>query len=86
MADALARLRAMLLEHPEGGGLACFLPAASPEGPYRSLQARVALASTLVAALELAREGAAKVTQGKAFGRIRLQATAAESDGRKPAG
>ena len=83
VADALARIRAMLAARPEGGGLARFLPAVPPEGPHRSLRARAALASTLVAALELAREGAATVTQGKTFGRIRLQATAAESDSRE---
>lgn len=83
--DALGHIRALLLEHPQGGGLAGFLPAVPPEGPHRPLQARAALASTLVAALELAREGAAKVTQGKAFGSIRLQATAAESDSREQA-
>jgi segregation and condensation protein A len=70
--DALARLRRMLPALPEGGTpLERFLPETGPdEAPGAALRRRAALASTLLAALELEREGSAALSQAAAFDRI----------------
>ncbi len=69
--DALARLRRMLPAiPPEGAALERFLPEAAAEGPDAALRRRAALASTLLAGLELGREGAASLSQARAFGAI----------------
>jgi segregation and condensation protein A len=70
--DALSRLRRMLPALPEGGTpLERFLPEMGPdEAPGAALRRRAALASTLLAALELEREGSAALSQAAAFGRI----------------
>jgi segregation and condensation protein A len=70
--DALARIRALLSEQPEGGELRRFLPAIAADAPDRTLQARAAVASTLVAGLELAREGVLEIQQNDAFGAVTL--------------
>jgi segregation and condensation protein A len=58
VSDALARIRTVLAEHPEGGELSAFLPVISADVANRELRARAAVASTLLAGLELARERA----------------------------
>ncbi len=70
--DALARLRRMLPHvPPEGAALERFLPEATDFGkPDDVLRRRAALASTLLAGLELEREGAATLSQESAFGAI----------------
>ena len=68
--DALARLRRMLPEVPEGAALERFLPETAAGGPDAALRRRAALASTLLAGLELGREGAASLSQEGAFGAI----------------
>ncbi|UFN51615.1 segregation/condensation protein A (plasmid) [Roseomonas sp. OT10] len=71
--EALARIAALLREAPaEGLTLDACLPALDPAAPDRPLQYRAALASTLVAGLELARDGAARIEQEESFGNIRL--------------
>lgn len=72
--DALARIRAMLAERPEGGDLAGFLPTIGAEEPDRPLKARAAVASTLMAGLELAREGILMLRQEDAFGMVTMKA------------
>jgi segregation and condensation protein A len=72
---ALARIRALLAELPEGGELTRFLPPVPGQAPDRVLQVRAALASTFVAGLELARTGAIALAQTEAFGPVRLQAS-----------
>lgn len=65
--DAVARLRGLLAELPaEGVPLARLLP---PAGPLMrtALQRRAALASTLMAGLELEREGAVELDQPAPF-------------------
>jgi segregation and condensation protein A len=76
--DALARLRRMLpAMAPEGGApLECFLPEMTDDGPDAALRRRAALASTLLAGLELGREGTASLSQDGAFGPILLAAVA----------
>ena len=71
--DALVRIRAMLAEHPEGGDLVGFLPTIGAEEPDRPLKARAAVASTLMAGLELAREGVLMLRQEDAFGMVTMK-------------
>ncbi|MBV1800451.1 hypothetical protein KSF81_27295 [Siccirubricoccus sp. G192] len=73
MPDALARLCRLLPGLPHGAPLARFLPPPG-EGGRDRLQRRAALASTLLAGLELARDGAAALDQDAAFGPIQLRA------------
>jgi segregation and condensation protein A len=68
--DALARLRRMLPAIPEGAPLERFLPETAADWHGEALQRRAALASTLLAGLELGREGAASLAQGEAFGEV----------------
>lgn len=72
--DALARLAALVGRLPEWSTLEQFLPPhlASP------LQRRAALASTLLASLEMARGGAVRLRQEAAFGPILLRQPGAE--------
>ena len=71
--DALARLRRMLPAAPPGGAaLESFLPEAAGGGRTAELQRRAALASTLLAGLELEREGSAAMRQDGAFGPVRV--------------
>jgi segregation and condensation protein A len=66
--DALARLHRLLGSLPDWSSLDAFLPddLGAPQ------QRRAALASTLVAGLELARDGAARLRQEEPFGPILL--------------
>ena len=57
VSQAIARIRTMLLEQPEGAALMAFLPAIEAQAPDREVRYRAAVASTLVAELELARAG-----------------------------
>jgi segregation and condensation protein A len=75
VADALGRIRVVLDEHPDGAPVTAFLPAISVEEPDRPLKARAAVASTLLAGLELARDAQASMEQEEAFGHILLPAT-----------
>lgn len=66
--DALARLAALLGSLPDWTSLERFLP----EGAGSPLQRRAAMASTLVAGLELARGGMLRMRQEEHFGPILL--------------
>jgi segregation and condensation protein A len=67
--DALARLRRMLPRvPPEGTALEYFLAETAADRHRPALQRRAALASTLLAGLELGREGAASLSQATALG------------------
>ena len=68
--DALAQMRRLLVAKPQGAALEAFLPTVVGQGPAARLQRRAALASTLVAGLELSRDGAAVLDQDAAFGDI----------------
>ncbi len=57
LADALARLQLLLPTLPPGRPLAAYLPNLRVDLPGREQHARAALASTLLAGLELARDG-----------------------------
>jgi segregation and condensation protein A len=77
--DALARIRTLLATHPAGGVLHQFLPPLAADEADHRLKARAAVASTLVAGLELVRDGTACLAQEAAFGPIHLTAAARQS-------
>lgn len=71
--EALAFMRARLGTAPGWESLWCYLPPAraaegAPGGAAEDLARRAAVAATFVAALELAREGALRLRQGRPFG------------------
>ena len=68
--DAIAHMRTLLTALPQGAALQTFLPPVAGQGAGVLLQRRAALASTLMAGLELCREGAAALDQDAAYGRI----------------
>ncbi len=72
VADALSRLAAMLGHVPDWSVLERFLPELAPDPLVR----RAALASTLLAGLELARDGRLRIRQEQAFGPIMLAGAA----------
>jgi segregation and condensation protein A len=69
--EALARIRALLPELPGGATLDQLLPPA-PAGEGAALWRRSALASTLLAGLELSRDGGVMLEQEIPFGTIRV--------------
>lgn len=65
---------AILREHPTGADLLDFVPT-MPAGPTnRAESLRGAIASTLIAGLELSREGRVHLRQEAAFAPIRVEA------------
>lgn len=85
--DAIAHLEALLSDRPQGGELLDFLPPhvfasatqietgdAEPEADNHVVALRGAIASTLIAALELARRGTAACDQGDGFGPVHVRA------------
>ena len=73
MQDALARLERLLGRARAWTALEHFLPDTPPDTPMEPVQRRAALASTLLAGLELARAGAADLRQDRQFGPIMLR-------------
>ncbi|MFC7478112.1 segregation and condensation protein A [Dankookia sp. GCM10030260] len=69
--EALARIRALLPGLPAGASLDELLPPA-PAGEGAALWRRSALASTLLAGLELCRDGTLGLDQDQAFGAVRI--------------
>jgi len=57
MSDAIARIRTLLGGLPDGISLSAFLPKIDVAAPDRERRCRAAVASTLLAGLELARQG-----------------------------
>jgi segregation and condensation protein A len=88
VSDAIARITQLLNESAEGDDFARFLPAIAAGVPARDLQCRAAVASTLVAGLELTRGGTVTLDQIEPWASIRLRsapdkrAGEAEHDGR----
>jgi segregation and condensation protein A len=72
--DAIARVTALLAQQPQGLPLADCLPPVPAGTARRQLRQRAALASTLVASLELARDARLDMHQEAAFGTIILRA------------
>jgi segregation and condensation protein A len=77
VSDAVARLRTLLALHPEGGDIAGFFPEGPAAGPAQALKAGAIVSSSLLAGLELAREGEAVLHQAQSFGVISVAAAAA---------
>ena len=80
--EARQRILAMLASLPDGATLDRFLPAAETEEPisaHGALRRRSAWASTLLAGLELAREGDIALIQEGAFAPIHLRQADAEA-------
>ena len=73
--EALARMRAQLIELAEPAPLETFLPIMPEQVANRELVARSAVSSTFVAALELSRLGEAGIGQDEAFGPILVDQT-----------
>jgi segregation and condensation protein A len=72
ISDALQRITELLQQHPTGLPLERCLPPIPPHADQRPLKLRVALASTFVAGLEMARDGAVGIRQEHPFGPVRL--------------
>ena len=68
--EAMVRLRRMLPALPNGATLEHFLPPITDDQRDPPLHHRAALASTLLAGLELAREGSTTLDQDAPFGQI----------------
>jgi segregation and condensation protein A len=69
--DAIARMRQLLGVLPDGSPMTAFLPTVGGAEPGRTLRCRVALSSTLVASLELARAGMVALDQDAPWTSIR---------------
>ena len=67
VADAMARMRRRLASLPEDGPLQLFLPEMKQDAAADQINSRAAVASTLVAGLELARDGALTLQQEHAW-------------------
>ena len=81
--QALARVRQMLAEDPEGGELAYFLPPialAVGQEVNRLRQARGAVAGTFAACLQLAKQGEVKAEQDEAFEVLQIRRAVAKRD------
>ena len=72
--QAANRMEAILYECRLGGDLLGFLPTMPARLSNREQSLRVAIASTLIAALELAREARVRLHQNAAFAPIRVEA------------
>ena len=73
--QAILRMDAILGEHSTGGDLLDFVPTMPGGVGDRNASLRVAIASTLIAGLELTREGRVHLHQDAAFSPIRIEAT-----------
>jgi segregation and condensation protein A len=73
VSDAIARMHQLLGALPDGSPLTAFLPTVDGTEPGRALRRRVAISSTLVAGLELARAGSLALDQDMPWTPIRVQ-------------
>jgi segregation and condensation protein A len=71
--EAIGRLRRVLGELPSWAVLQRFLPEGEALAELDTVERRAALASTLIAGLEMARGGAVELRQDRAFGPILLR-------------
>jgi segregation and condensation protein A len=69
--DAIRHMSQRLATLPDGSGLSAYLPPLA-DGPHRNLRLRAALASTLLAGLELARAEVLALEQDSAWSEIRV--------------
>jgi segregation and condensation protein A len=73
VSDAIARMRQLLGVLPDGSPLTAFLPTVGGTEPGRALRCRVAISSTLVASLELARASTLALDQDVPWTPTRVQ-------------
>jgi len=78
--DAIAHIRQLLDVLQDGSPLTAFLPVVDGVEPGRALRHRVAISSTLVAGLELARTGTIALDQDTPWTSIRVKHGAAPGD------
>jgi segregation and condensation protein A len=76
--DAIAWIERLIGKLPYGGTLGAFLPRISDEPAGRELRCRAAVASTLIAGLELARSGALTLDQEEPWRSIKMEHPAAD--------
>ena len=76
--DAIARIERLIGKLPYGSPLGAFLPTISDEPAGRELRCRAAVASTLIAGLELARNGALMLGQEEPWRSIKMEHPAAD--------
>jgi segregation and condensation protein A len=79
--DALAQFSRLLAALPDGSPLTAFLPSIPGDAPGRALRCRVAVASTLIAGLERARDGALMLDQEADWMPIRVRRRANSARG-----
>jgi segregation and condensation protein A len=72
--QAMARMRQLMAEAPAEHDLLAFVPGLSPSDPNSRTQTRAAIASTLIAGLELTRGGEIEASQTADFGPITISA------------
>ena len=71
--DALPHMRQLVCVLPDGSPLPAFLPQLGAEEPDSVLRARAALSSTLIAGLELPRDGVLALDQDAAWTPVRVR-------------
>jgi len=76
ISDAIQRISEMLGQQPSGLWLERCLPVIMTQSPEHALRRRAAIASTLVAGLELARGGTVTIEQAQPFGPVVLSMAA----------
>ena len=81
--DAIPLMRRLLAVAPDGEPLPAFLPSIDGGDPGRALRCSAAVASTLVAGLELARDSAVVLDQDAVWTEIRISGRAARPTSRK---
>ncbi len=70
ISDAMERIQKMLQDFPEGAEMGGFLPALAVCDANRPLKARVAVATTFAAGLELAKQNVLTIDQPERFGKV----------------
>jgi segregation and condensation protein A len=76
--DAIARIERLIGRLPCGSPLGAFLPKIGDEPAGRDLRCRAAVASTLIAGLELARSGVLTLDQEQPWRSIKMERPAAD--------
>ena len=79
VSQAIARIESLLAEPTDEASLGAFLPAVGADVADREVRCRAAVASTLVAGLELARQGRVLLGQEGEWGEISVRATPQEA-------
>ncbi len=68
--DAIERIQKMLPDYPDGAAMGAFLPAVAVDDANGALKARVAVATTFAAGLELAKQNVLTIDQPERFGKV----------------